>query len=308
MNLPARALLRLRRDFFAWRYRHAARAILFTPPLARGDAPFTLLSMVQPRDLPSYLVALKSFARAANPQRVVVVCDPAMGDAERAIIKRHVAHAELRRADEFTHAEMPRGGTWERLCAISLHASEGYVVQLDADTATTGALPEVLAAIDVGSGFVIGEAPGQTCVTLDAASRHARPWLDDPGSPHVIAVAEVALPQVGLPAGRLYVRGCSGFCGFPRSERMHDELVDFSARMRRHIGTRWSDWGTEQVASNYLVANSACAAVLPFPKYATPDAADATTMFWHFIGPLRFLDGRYARVSRMLLPALGAAS
>ncbi len=298
---------RLRRDFHRWRYRHIIRPVLSTPPLPRGEHPFTVLSMVQPSDLASYLMALKSFARLANPRRVVVVCDHSMGASERDILATHVPHAELRRAGEFVHARIPLGGTWERLNAIATYSNEDYVVQLDADTLTSGAIPEVLASIHGDSDFVIGEQSGQQCLSLAAASNHARPWLDDPGLPHVIALAEVALPGVGLPAGALYVRGCSGFTGFPRTEGMQERLLDFSARMRERIGDRWSEWGSEQVASNYLLANSAHPVVLPFPKYATPDAADDTTVFRHFIGPVRFVDGQYGRLSAALLPALAGS-
>jgi hypothetical protein len=304
MHLLFRLNQRVRRDFHRWRYRHIVEPVLSTPPLPRGGQPFTLLSMVQPSDLASYLMALKSFARMANPQRVVIVCDPAMGKFEMNTLIAHVPHAELRHAGDFTHPKIPRGGTWERLNAIAAYASEDYVVQLDADTLTSGPVPEVLASIHGGSGFVAGEQAGQQCVSLAAAANHARPWLDDPGVPHIIAVAEVALPEVGLPAQARYVRGCSGFTGFPRAQDMRERLLDFSARMGDRIGLRWREWGSEQVASNYLLANSVRPTVLPFPRYATPDAADGTTVFWHFIGPVRFANGQYGRLSSMLLPAL----
>ena len=72
---------RLRRDYFRAAYARAARGVLRTSALAAGSEPFTLLSMVHQRDVVPYLVAVKSFARFANPRRVVVVCDPTIGDA-----------------------------------------------------------------------------------------------------------------------------------------------------------------------------------------------------------------------------------
>ena len=303
MNLLSRVNQRLRRDYFRWHYGTTARSILDTAPLARGAEPFTLLSMVHQRDVFPYLVALKSFARQANPRRVVIVCDPSIGDAERAIFMRHIPHVELRGAVEFVHPEIPRGGTWERIFAISHYVKEDYVVQMDADTTTTGAIPEVLAAIRDASGFAIGEVPGQQLMTLQGACENATPWIED-GSTHVISFAEVALPKVGLANNRMYVRGCSGFSGFPASVGMVDELVDFSARMRRHLGERWNQWGTEQVTSNYIVANSRNPFVLPYPKYGTPDTADNSTVFWHFIGPMRFINTKYATVTRGLVDSL----
>ena len=41
--------------------------------------------------------------------------------------------------------------------------------------------------------------------------------------------------------------------------------------MTAELGSRWTEWGTEQVTSNYVVANSPEAMVLPYPKYACFD-------------------------------------
>jgi hypothetical protein len=113
---------RIRRDYFRWQYQKVACKILDTRPLKRGELPFTLLSMVHQRDVHSYLVAVKSFTHFLNPTRIVVVCDPSLDDNDRAVLKHHLPHVELREAHEFTHPDIPRGGTWERLFAISSYA------------------------------------------------------------------------------------------------------------------------------------------------------------------------------------------
>src|SRR5689334_1204775 len=131
MSLVNRVIQRLKRDFFRSQYQKVAARILDTPPIRRGDLPFTVLSMVQKRDVHSYLVAVKSFCHFLNPSRVVVVCDPTLDANDRAVLKRHVPHVELFDAHEFVHPDIPRGGTWERLFAISHMVEDGYVVQLD---------------------------------------------------------------------------------------------------------------------------------------------------------------------------------
>jgi len=275
------------------RYFQTARRVLATPPLAVGNEPFTVLSMVHQRDVLPYLVALKSFAHYTRPQRVVVVCDPTIGDAERALFKAHVPHVELRQAEEFRDPAIPQGGTWERLSAISTYSPQGYVVQLDADTVTTGPLPEVLHGVRTGTGFVLGEEEQQQLVTLASAAELAKDWSDR----HIQAVAEKNMVRAGL-ANQQYVRGCSGFTGFPADAQMRDKLFDFSEKMQALVGQRWAEWGTEQVASNYLVANATGTQVLPWPDYATPKGTAEGLRFFHFIGYVRYCSGLYAEVTR----------
>lgn len=301
MSLISRIARRLQRDFFRWRYLNAARDVLETRPVVRGTVQFTLLSMVHHRDIISYLVAVKSFTRFVNPERIVVVCDPSIDANDRAVLKKHVPHLEFREANEFTNSRIPRGGTWERLFAISHYVTEGYVVQLDADTVTLDSIDEVLASIQEGRGFVLGETPRQRLMSLAETSRRGP-------HPHVQAASELAIDSVGLPAENLYVRGCSGFTGFPRDERMAARMLDFSERMWDRLGDRWQEWGTEQVTSNYLVANTPGAAVLPFPKYGTPDQKNAKIVFLHFIGSMRFVNNKYTFTSREVIRALNLAA
>lgn len=296
MSLVSRVIQRIKRDYFRSQYQKVTREILATPALQRGSLPFTVLSMVHQRDVQSYLVAVKSFAHFLNPQRIVVVCDPTIGDADRAVLRQHVPHIELHEAHEFVHPDIPRGGTWERLFAIAHMVQDSYVIQLDADTLTVKPIPEVLEGIRAGTGFVLGEMPDTPIRSLADTREYALPWIE-PGV-HVQAIAEVEMVNVGLPAGARYIRGCSGFTGFPQSAGMRDSMLDFSRRMTAKLGTDWKRWGTEQVTSNYLASNAPGTCALPFPKYGTPDCATADTAFLHFIGSMRFVNNAYEATSR----------
>jgi hypothetical protein len=299
MSLRQRIIQRLRRDYFRWHFGRTARRVLSTRPLERGALPFLLLSMVQQRDLLPYLLAVKSFARFANPQRIVVVCDPSIDDHDRAILTQHVPHVELHAADAFTHPDIPRRGTWERLFAISGFVRDDYVVQLDADTLTIQPIPEVLHAIRNRQGFVLGENADTVLHSLAVTRENALPWLGP--TEHIQDISEAAMVTLGLPEQARYVRGCSGFTGFPPSSRMREQMVDFSRRMGGQLGANWTRWGTEQVTSNYLVANAEGTAILPFPKYGTPDRADAGSAFIHFIGSMRFVGRQYETSARQAL-------
>lgn len=299
MSFINTVIQRLKRDYFRAQYKKTAQQILTTPPLVQGTLPFMLLSMVHQRDVQSYLVAVKSFVHFANPRRIVVVCDPSISIEDRAVLKKHVPHIELHAADEFTHPSMPRGGTWERLFAIAGFVADQYVVQLDADTLTVQPIPEVINAIQNGKGFVIGEGVETPMRSLQATRENALPWMA-PGA-HIQGIAETEMVNVGLPANARYVRGCSGFTGFPRSAEMRDTMIDFSQRMTAKLGDDWKLWGTEQVTSNYLVANAPETIVLPFPKYGTPDCATGVTAFFHFIGSMRFVNNMYEKTSRQAI-------
>jgi len=292
MSLVNKVMSRAKRDYWRWKYHRVARQVLATRPLERGELPFTLLSMVHQRDVSSYLVAVKSFAHFLNPARIVVVCDPSIDP-------------ELREAHEFVHPDIPRGGTWERLFAIAHYVEDSYVVQLDADTLTVRPVPEVLAAIRNGTGFVLGEMPDTPIRLLPAAREYALPWAG-PGA-HVQAIAETEMVHVGLPPETRYIRGCSGFTGFPRSTTMQAAMTDYSRRMGARLGADWKRWGTEQVTSNYLVSNTPGVQPLPFPKYGTPDVATTETAFYHFIGSMRFVNNKYEAASRHAIRLINSA-
>ena len=302
MSLIKRTISRAQRDLFSKLYHRKIKPIESTPPLDIGKTPFTLLSMVHHRDVFSYLVAAKSFARHTSPSRIIVICDPSINDNDRRILHKHIPFIELVNAVDFRHTDIPVGGTWERLFSISHFVDSGYVVQADADTITFADPIEVRQAITSQQGFVIGEKPNQQLTTFDQSSKLASASVV-PGA-HIQAVAEWKLASIGLPLDTPYVRGCAGFTGFPKNSVMRERLLDFSRRMREAIGERWSDWGTEQVTSNYLVASFAGTTVLPYPKYCNPNDIDSTSVFAHFIGSQRFINRKYETASSKVINTL----
>ena len=301
MGLIDRATTRLLKDMNKALYNSASKQILATQPLTRGDMPFIALSMVHQRDVLSYLVAIKSFAHFVNPERVVIVCDPSITDQDRDVFRKHIPHVELRHAEEFQNSLIPKGGCWERLSAITTYSPLSYVVQLDADTLTIDKIPEVSQAVMHQRGFVLGEESGQRVVSLAETAEIARPWLSP--TVHIQGLAETVMEAAGLKYDR-YVRGCAGFCGFPKTNNLQEDFLDFSKKMTEKVGTRWSEWGTEQVASNYLVANVTDTMVLPYPKYTTPDIRSQETAFLHFIGPMRFTSRTYEKMSKEIIKRL----
>ena len=76
--------------------------------------------------------------------------------------------------------------------------------------------------------------------------------------------------------------------------------------MSAHLGQRWEEWGTEQIASNYVVANSSDATVLPSPKYTfhAPNRDLSQSTFVHFVGEWRFRGGTYSSLAQKIIEEL----
>lgn len=288
------------------RFDLAVRAILRTPALRAGSRDLTVLSMVQHRDVNPYLLALKSFHRYLNPARVVLVADPTLDAADRALIRRHVPHVEIREAAEFQRAHVPKGGCWERLAAISEYSASSYVIQLDADTVAVAPLAAVAAAVAAGTSFTLSTDDNQSIVSTHEIARWAQERPND-GDVHIQVLAEACMDRFDPENAHRYARGCAGFAGFAKGSISPEAVVDFSRRMGALMGSKWSAWGTEQFASNYFVSNSAGATLLPHPTYCAPHRRTADTVFFHFIGYVRYTSGLYTQVASAVVRELGLA-
>lgn len=287
------------------RFDKALEQIARSSPIATGNDPFTVLSMVHHRDVESYLLAIKSFCRFFSPRRIVVVCDPSICEKDRRHIANHVCGINFVLAEDYQIDGMPKGGCWERLIAISEFAQSDYVIQLDADTVTLADMPEVKNAVAQGESFVLATEDDQNFVSCAEASAWAKPRAES--GEHIQILGEASMDRLPNFETSRYVRGCAGFSGFARNSFNRDQLKSFSDSMSTILGDKWSAWGTEQFASNFMVSNSPQATVLPHPKYCHPGREQPGTVFLHFIGFVRFNTDRYARAARETCSALGNA-
>ena len=288
------------------RFDSQVRAIVQTPPatLVRGLG-VHLVSQLQHKDVRMYLLAAKSFLAQVPAGRVTVLDDGSLTGDDASLLQEHVPGLELRAIADFRSGCCPAGGTWERLLAIGEFCGEGYVIQLDSDTLSLGALPEVAAAICGGASFAIGTWDNQTVEPMAQRAADAR-RLNPPDVTHVQVIAEKAFDRIEGAPGLRYVRGCSGFSGFAKGAFSRAFIEDFSSQMASLIGAKWSEWGSEQVMSNVAVANSPRATVLPHPKYCDCEHIGAGTAFVHFIGSCRFTGDTYARMAKQVIAGLQA--
>ena len=292
---------RVRRHRFA----AACKGVLQVAPVVLdASSKLLLLSQVQHKDVLLLLLAVKSFARQVRLRTVCVLNDGSLSANDRALLREHIPGVNLLELAEFRSAICPRGGTWERLLAIASLVHDHYVIQLDSDTLTIGLIEEVHHYIEGQSAFALGTWNHQKIETMRERCETARKLAQQADS-HVQVVAEANLDQLDDFESLRYVRGCSGFAGFARQSFTRAFVEAISGQMQAAIGAKWSEWGSEQVMSNIVIANIPNAIVLPHPKYADCHKMQpGVTEFIHFIGSCRFDDGNYARLGAQVIATL----
>jgi hypothetical protein len=292
---------RMRRARFAG----ACRGVLRTAPVSLAvGSDVVLLSQLQHKDVLMFLLAVKSFARRVGPHAVYVLDDGSLSADDRAVLGEHIPGLTVLELAEFRSSACPSGGTWERLLAISSLVRDHYVIQLDSDTLTIGPIVEVRDCIERQAAFTIGTWDKQKIETMRERCETAAK-LAPQAAGHIQVAAESHFDRLCDFGSLRYVRGCSGFAGFARRSFTREFVEEISAQMRSALGDRWSEWGSEQVMSNIVVANIPGAVVLPHPKYADcHKMKPQLTEFIHFIGSCRFDGGNYARLGTQVITTL----
>lgn len=278
--------------------------VLNTPPIRLKPANFTIFSMVTGDYVLMYLVAIKSLYARIGCGKIAVIIDRDMPDERRAILERHIPGIRFVILEDIDTGPCQRGGTWERVLHLLDHAREEYAIQLDADTLTTGPIDEVLDCISANRAFTLGTREGREIVPVTAASAYAKGLNFD----HIQILSERVLTSLPAAAELKYVRGSSGFAGFARGGFDRRRAEDFHVAMAELLGERFREWGTEQVTSNFAVANSPDPVVLPYPDYAIfhPGLDVAKTRFFHYIGTYRYKGGTYAKKGRQFIASIAA--
>ena len=286
-----------------WLFNWHARGIVRTAPVACNPASKLLvLSQTHDPDISMFLIAAKSFTRFITPKAFVVV-DDGLNVKNRALLRDHLGEVRFVRSTDVDVGLCPRRGCWERLVTISRLCSDHYVVQLDSDTVTVREPIEVAECLRTNRSFTLGTRLGQACISLGEAGKLA----ESLGGDHVQVVAESALATLPDAARRRYIRGCAGFAGFSPGAMSFEKLERFSQQMEERIGeAKWREWGSEQVTSNYMIANTENPLVLPFERYPYWDLKQdlSKVSLVHFIGGHRFYGQAYSRHARRIIATL----
>lgn len=290
-----------------WWLRGVLERIVEMPPASIYPGGVTIVSQVCNRDVLMYLLAAKSFAARIRVGRFFVLDDGTLTAEDHDNLAAHIPGVTITPITAIDCPGTPRGNTWERLHRIIELAEGSYVIQLDADTVTIGALPEVADHISGGTAFTLCSERDAGIVPLAQAAEYAAQRNSD----HVQIAAERTLSGLDPTIGTRYARGCSAFTGFSPGTWRRAALQRFSEYMSAQLGPRWATaWGTEQITSNFLTANSPDARLLPFPKYCdyVGRPASAETCFLHFVGTHRFRHGTYRDTAKRVIDAMADAS
>ncbi len=290
---------KLNKSWFDWRVRK-----VFETNVAKCDpnSNLVILSQLYHPDLAMFMVAAKSFSRYVQPHKYVIV-DDGLTDSDRETLRGHFENIEFIKTEQVDTGSCPRKGCWERLISIADLNTDHYVIQLDADTLTLDEPAEVLGCLNSSHSFTLGTPGGQRIIRLAEASEIASGY----GGDHVQVLAEQALAQLPSTLGNYYVHGCAGFAGFSPGSIRRDAVEAFSAAMMELLGkSKWAEWGSEQVTSNFIVANSPQARILPVSTYPfwKPGVDLSKAKFLHFFGTHRFEGGEYIRSSNKVISAL----
>jgi hypothetical protein len=298
---------RLRKYLANSRFDRQTRRILDTPPIQYKDAPVTIVSMVELRDVQMYILAIKALYGRLGRGRIVAIIDADFPEQKRQLIRAHLGPVEFQILEELDTGRCQRGGTWERVLYCVDRSATDYVIQIDCDTLCFGPIEEVLECVERNQAFTLSEGipiePLPNWVEKGIARK----------SDHIVNTFEIRAREFPDADKWRYVRGSSGFAGFAKGGVTRQLLETFHEGGVKVHGERWKEWGTEQVASNFAVANSPDSIPLPYPKYATFEPEYATFQkngitedmsLLHFIGAFRFDLGIFSRLANREIEAM----
>ena len=293
-------LYRLRRTLNRAMFNWQVRPLLRTKPLQAGDAPITLVSMVCHGEVMMYVLAVKSFCYHLHLRpRIVILNDGSLSRDDLDRLKNQLPKSRVVDIADVSNTICPRGNCWERLLLISDLSQDSYVVQLDSDTLTLAALDEVSHCITGNRSFtLLGDRSYPDVELMPQAWQRLR----HNQSTQVQGICERNFNQLSNNSTLYYLRGNAGFSGFAQGSLSREWIAAFSEQVRAISQGTWDTWGSEQVMSNLLIANTAHCCALPSPKYvshwAHPDVRYEDAAFVHWIGPYRYAFQRYARLAR----------
>jgi hypothetical protein len=296
-----------------WKQRahlRVAAAVLDTPPIVPAQDGVILFSMIGTRVLLPYLVAVKSLHQQLGRGRAVILDDGTLTAADKALLDHHLGRPAIHSIHDVDTGPCPHGGAWERFLTLLDLRRDDYVIQLDSDTVTVGPVPEVAAAVADGRSFTLmGDANARIMPAADLAAMTAdEDFLFNPRA-HVQGAIECGMDRLVVPqiAHPLYVRGCAGFAGFAPSKDGRGLAEAFSREAQALLGAdRWAQWGSEQVASNFVIANEPDARLLRYDRYLNfwNEGVPADARFIHFIGTYRYTGRAYIDATRQAVAAL----
>jgi len=279
-------------------FNRKCNTILGTDPLHIVKDNAIIISMLRHSDVIMYLIAIKSFYKRFSKGEIVILNDGSLDASDLNLLKEHVLPKDIVHINDIKNSVCPKGGCWERILLISEYVKDYFVIQLDADTLTLGDIPEVHQRVSSKTSFALPTKSGQSIETMKESNERIKHWPEN----HVQVKVEKKFNKLVGYENLKYVRGSAAFAGFATESFTLSKLENFSQNMYEIIGKDWTKWGTEQLTSNFLVANSLLSEMLPYPKYTgyypPHNISYENAHFMHFAGHHRWANGFYVESAK----------
>jgi hypothetical protein len=312
MELLTRALNKYRAQKNKKRFNKVAKQIRTTKPLdITYQEDIVIVSQIYHDAIDMSLLALKSFGRSLTRGRFELIDDGSLTDEDYKLLESQLPKAKIIHINDIDVGKCPKGGTWERLIHIINLSKNAYVIQVDTDTLTIGAVPEIDQYVRLNQAFTIGGPMWPDPVSLDYMSEVAKSWKGW----HVQVKTEEYLSSVkSIPLDN-YLRGCSAFTGFPKGAFDFNKLELFSLELEKEVGKeKWHEWGSEQISSCIMISLCENAQILSWPKYMnygfpstnSNEKSDfkGRTSVIHFIGSNRYNHRLYELLAQNVIKSL----
>jgi len=300
-------LTKLKQKINKGRFESIAKTILSTCELKVKNGNLVITSMLGHRYIIMYLLAIKSLFRYIQKGNIIIIDDGTLTSQDKDLLHKHIRGVKLTDIIGIDTGSCPRGGTWERLFYIADLVKNSYVVQLDADTITLNDIVEVKTCIDENTSFILGTdhslgKKSESLQNIYESSRHIK-------SEFIQILAEKNFNKLKNYPNLQYIRGSSGFTGFAKNSFSGKGIEKFSMEMQEILGRKkWCEWGSEQITTNFIIANSPKPKVLPYPKYSVyyphHNCDYDSSVFLHFIGTHRFTNGYYTQKAASIIDYL----
>lgn len=293
------------------RFDAGLQEILETLPVQCRNDGCLVLSLLCHRDLWMYLLSVKSFDRFFGRGRYVVLNDGSLTSKDISILNNHISGLEICSAENFVDNRCPRNCSWERLLCASEYMKDYYVIILDSDVITQQPVQEVQDCVSHQHNFIMGVRPNQRIAPMPEVLEQRVVELGKKTFEDHCYLQELFDTNLDLIDGFRnfqYVTGISAFTGLAEGIFSKRDVISVCQHMTKIYGGRWAEWGSEQIAVSFLIANAVHSGVLPFPKYVTYLASsyidyDQAAMV-HFMGTHRFKNKYYMKRAKEVLKML----
>lgn len=278
------------------------RDVFSTPPISPKKGRIAIQIMTSHLDMVMALLAVKSLYYFLKEGEIFILNDGTLTAKDKDILHYHLSPEQIVPIGNIDTGRCPKGNTWERFLLTTELVKDKYVFQMDSDTLTINSIPEIIQCINDNRSFAPPGEKGNVINPMIDICRRAKKVYSN----HVVVVAEKSFDRLKNFENLNYVRACSGYAGYGKGSFSKKEVEEFSIEMESLIGSKWREWGSEQVASNYIIANIPGAVILPYDKYTLfePGIDYEKASYIHFIGTHRFKEGVYIELSKQIIKKL----